>query len=193
MLIAITPYRILTQQDVNHYTSIASCIDTLILRTPMHQHDLKVWIQTFIKAGFPKDKITIHSDIALLQSLKLSRIHFREMDAAAFQYKKNHPEVCVSMSTHSKDSVQAANNHHLDYVLFGHLFETNSKKGQKPRTTSEIEAVLKVNVPIIALGGINQKTLHLIPKGFKGFAAISYFLENNITALCALKEDKQDV
>ena len=69
------------------------------------------------RKGFPKSKIIIHSDVHLLEQLHLSHIHFREMDEDAFSYKSTHPEIEVSMSTHSIESVKAAYEHDLDYVF----------------------------------------------------------------------------
>ena len=42
------------------------------------------------------------------------------MDEDAFSYKSIHPEIEVSMSTHSIESVKATYEHDLDYV-FGHI------------------------------------------------------------------------
>ena len=39
------------------------------------------------------------------------------MDEDAFSYKSTHPEIEVSMSTHSIESVKAAYEHDLDYVF----------------------------------------------------------------------------
>ena len=77
-----------------------------------------------IAAGFPKDKIIIHSDVDLLESLTLKRLHCREMDTLAFDYKAQHPDVEVSMSTHTINSVKQAYQHQLDYVFYGHIFTT---------------------------------------------------------------------
>ncbi|RZI01745.1 thiamine phosphate synthase [Staphylococcus condimenti] len=188
MYVAITPYRVLTQQDLIHYEEIKSVIDTLIFRTPMEQEELIKFIKNLMQAGFPKDKITIHSDTDLLQKLDLNAIHFREGDERAYNFKAANPDICVSMSTHSNQSAQAAEAHNLDYILFGHLFPTKSKPGKAPRTNSEIESVLNVNIPIVALGGINAETLNLVPKGFSGIAAISYFREQDLETIRSAKE-----
>ena len=45
------------------------------------------FLEKLIAAGFPKDKIIIHSDVDLLESLTLKRLHCREMDTLAFDYK----------------------------------------------------------------------------------------------------------
>lgn len=39
--------------------------------------------------GFAKEKIIVHSDIALLEDLNLKRIHFKENDETAFSYKRH--------------------------------------------------------------------------------------------------------
>ena len=86
----------------------------------MSSSDLSSFLTSLIEKGFPKSKIIIHSDVHLLEQLHLSHIHFREMDEDAFSYKSTHPEIEVSMSTHSIESVKAAYEHDLDYV-FGHI------------------------------------------------------------------------
>lgn len=70
-----------------------------------------------INQGFPKDKMIIHSDTALLEELNLSRIHFKENVKTAFAYKKSHPEIQVGMSTHSIDTIYTCIDEGLDYVF----------------------------------------------------------------------------
>ena len=53
------------------------------------QNELKKILIQLINQGFPKDKMIIHSDTALLEELNLSRIHFKENVKTAFAYK-NH-------------------------------------------------------------------------------------------------------
>ena len=49
------------------------------------------------------------------------------MDTLAFDYKAQHPDVEVSMSTHTINSVKQAYQHQLDYVFYGHIFTTASQ------------------------------------------------------------------
>ncbi len=188
--VAITPNE-LTETIMSHYVEIAPVIDCLIVRT--NQATQAADIQGLLDAGFPKDKITAHSNINVLENFDLQRIHFKEMDVRAFDFKRSHPEVCVSMSTHHKETIQQAKAHDLDYVLFGHLFKTRSKPGVPPRTLSEITDALKVNMPIIALGGINKETRTQVPQGFSGIAAISFFLQQDLHTLRTIKEGEHYV
>ncbi len=185
MWVAISKQTI-TPELIKQYAAIEPVIDQLILRTrPKEQ--VKA-IEALLKNDFPKDKITVHSDIEVLNRFNLTHIHFKEMDERAFHLKQTHPDLCVSMSTHSQASAQAAKRHHLDYVLFGHLFETASKPGLPPRTQEEIDSVLTVDIPVIALGGINFDTLSEVPQGFSGIAAISLFAHHDLHTLSSLKE-----
>ncbi|OPF70246.1 thiamine-phosphate pyrophosphorylase [Staphylococcus hominis] len=192
IFIAITKYKDLTNDDVQHFLDISDGIDGLLFRTPMSSSDLSSFLTSLIEKGFPKSKIIIHSDVHLLEQLHLSHIHFREMDEDAFSYKSTHPEIEVSMSTHSIESVKAAYEHDLDYVFFGHIFKTPSKPNQLPRSKAEIQRVLEIPIPIYAIGGITEKTipqLPHVPHGFKGICAISFFMNASLQQIELLRKE----
>lgn len=189
IFIAITKYKDLTNDDVQHFLDISDGIDGLLFRTPMSSSDLSSFLKTLIEKGFPKSKIIIHSDVHLLEQLHLSHIHFREMDEDAFSYKSTHPEIEVSMSTHSIESVKAAYEHDLDYVFFGHIFKTPSKPNQLPRSKAEIQRVLEIPIPIYAIGGITEKTIPQLPHGFKGICAISFFMNASLQQIELLRKE----
>ena len=155
----------------------------------MSSSDLSSFLTSLIEKGFPKSKIIIHSDVHLLEQLHLSHIHFREMDEDAFSYKSTHPEIEVSMSTHSIESVKAAYEHDLDYVFFGHIFKTPSKPNQLPRSKAEIQRVLEIPIPIYAIGGITEKTIPQLPHGFKGICAISFFMNASLQQIELLRKE----
>lgn len=189
IFIAITKYKDLTNDDVQHFLDISDGIDGLLFRTPMSSSDLSSFLTSLIEKGFPKSKIIIHSDVHLLEQLHLSHIHFREMDEDAFSYKSIHPEIEVSMSTHSIESVKAAYEHDLDYVFFGHIFKTPSKPNQLPRSKAEIQCVLEIPIPIYAIGGITEKTIPQLPHGFKGICAISFFMNASLQQIELLRKE----
>ena len=189
IFIAITKYKDLTNDDVQHFLDISDGIDGLLFRTPMSSSDLSSFLKSLIEQGFPKSKIIIHSDVHLLEQLHLSHIHFREMDEDAFSYKSTHPEIEVSMSTHSIESVKAAYEHDLDYVFFGHIFKTPSKPNQLPRSKAEIQRVLEIPIPIYAIGGITEKTIPQLPHGFKGICAISFFMNASLQQIELLRKE----
>lgn len=189
MFIAITRYRTPDSKDIPHFNTIAPHIDHLLIRTPMAHHESAAFLDALIMSGFPKEKIIIHSDIRLLEAFGLTAIHFREDDEDAFGYKRENPGISVSMSTHSARSIEAARAAGLDFVMFGHIFESASKKGIPPRAGREVAEALACDIPVVALGGINPRTIHQLPKGFSGIAAIAYFMDADPSEIKALRKE----
>ena len=63
MFIAITEFENLDSDDIQHYTTIASVIDYLMIRTPMSQQQLIDWMNRLIQAGFPKNNAIYQQSI----------------------------------------------------------------------------------------------------------------------------------
>lgn len=189
MLIAITHYKLLDSNDAAHFIQISPYIDRLILRTPMSDKELFPFLSILLESGFPKEKIILHSSIELLESFNLHAIHFKEHDGNAFKYKHQQPEVSVSMSVHSAEAVKKAQLNGLDFVLFGHIFDSSSKKDLPVRTLEEISEALSFDIPVIALGGVNLQTIRNMPSGFSGIAAISGFMNATIDQIIELRKE----
>jgi thiamine-phosphate pyrophosphorylase len=87
-------------------------------------------------------------------------------------------EMLIGSSTHNQAEAQAARRAGADFIVFGPVFETESKKHYGPPVG--IEALRMVadstRIPVLALGGI---TLHnfreAIDAGADGIAGISLF------------------
>ena len=184
---AITYDKTLTTQDLEHFLNIEEGIDALLFRTSMPKNELKKILIQLINQGFPKDKMIIHSDTALLEELNLSRIHFKENVKTAFAYKKSHPEIQVGMSTHSIDTIYTCIDEGLDYVFYGHIFPTPSHPGDTPRSHDEIVEVLNLPIPIYAIGGISEHTISKLEYGFDGICAISFFMNASLNEIKELR------
>ena len=192
LFIAITPYRNLTVQDLEHYRALVTDIDGLILRTPMPMDQLEQWIEQIVRQGFPKDKLIAHNDIQLLERQHLSAIHFKESAEELESFVDTHPNIRVSQSTHSAVTIQRAANLGLDFVLYGHIFPTQSKPGLAPRTAEEVRAAVAQPIPVVALGGIALTNISQLPKGFAGIAAISLFENVTTSEMKALRKEWSD-
>ncbi|UXR78683.1 MULTISPECIES: thiamine phosphate synthase [unclassified Staphylococcus] len=172
MIIAVTPYELLTEQHIQRLNLIEPHIDGVLLRTPMRQQRLIEWLHVLLREGFPKSKVIIHTDITLAKDMGIQRLHFREGDEQAFDLKSTHPSYSVSMSVHCVESIIKAHNHRLDFGLFGHIFPSASKEGTPPRTSTEVCAALSEHLPLIAIGGIDQNTVMRVDPKFIGIACI---------------------
>lgn len=85
----------------------------------------------------------------------------------------------IGVSVHSLEESIAAEKQGADYLLVGHIFETDCKKGLPPRGIELIKSIKKnVTIPIIALGGISSKNiLEVIEAGADGAAIMSTIMQ----------------
>lgn len=85
----------------------------------------------------------------------------------------------VGRSTHTAEEVAAARDEDADYVLFGPIFESPSKAGiLAPRGLAELARVSALGVPVVAIGGIDERTAPLVlASGAAGVAAIRAFAD----------------
>jgi thiamine-phosphate pyrophosphorylase len=89
------------------------------------------------------------------------------------------PELLIGASTHSLNEARLASDMGADFVLFGPVFETESKREygapQGVRKLREVSSALK-EFPVIAIGGVTlQNAGECIKAGAAGVAAISLF------------------
>jgi thiamine-phosphate pyrophosphorylase len=89
------------------------------------------------------------------------------------------PEFLIGVSTHSLDEAQAARMGGADFVLFGPVFETESKRAFGPPQgldkLSEVARKLD-EFPVLAIGGITLDNVgECFRAGASGIAAISLF------------------
>ncbi len=88
------------------------------------------------------------------------------------------PEMIIGASTHNLEEAVAAENGGADFVVFGPVFETSSKRSYGPPVgLASLRAVARsVRIPVVALGGITLANFHeTLEAGAAGIAAISLF------------------
>jgi thiamine-phosphate pyrophosphorylase len=90
------------------------------------------------------------------------------------------PEFLIGASTHSLDDARQAREGGADFVVFGPVFETESKRSYGPpqglvklqELTSELPGF-----PVLAIGGVTPDNLEsCLAAGASGFAGISWFV-----------------
>ena len=69
----------------------------------------------------------------------------------------------IGVSIHSLNEVKEAEILGVTYVVAGHIFETDCKKGLEPRGLNFIKELSSVlTIPIFAIGGINEENSSLV-------------------------------
>lgn len=89
-------------------------------------------------------------------------------------FVQDHPRA-VGVSVHSVESAIAKEALGAAYLFFGHIYDSPSKPGLQPRgILSLCEVVKRVSLPVIAIGGVEQRRLkELAQTGCAGVAVIS--------------------
>ena len=91
------------------------------------------------------------------------------------------PNFLIAVSTHSLDEARRARDEGADFVVFGPVFETESKRAFGPpqgleklqRVTSELRSF-----PVLAIGGVTLDNAEsCYAAGASGFAGISWFAQ----------------
>jgi len=85
----------------------------------------------------------------------------------------------IGVSVHSLNEAKEVENLGASYVVAGHIFETDCKKGLEPRGLNFIKELSSIlTIPIFAIGGINQKNYDLvINSGAFGVCMMSSLME----------------
>jgi thiazole tautomerase (transcriptional regulator TenI) len=110
------------------------------------------------EGGVPKKKIVMHDrlDIALLA--KIPNVHLPSHGLPVRRVRDTFPGLRIGRSVHSVEEAQQAEQDGAHYVLYGHCFETNSKKGMAPNGIHPIiEMKQRLAIPVFAIGGITPE------------------------------------
>lgn len=105
----------------------------------------------------------IHMTMPVLQHIRLKNMNFINL---------------AGVSVHSVDEAVEAEKMGVDYVIVGHIFATDCKKGLEPRGLDFLKQVCNaVKIPVYAIGGINADNINLVAKtGADGACIMSGFM-----------------
>lgn len=91
----------------------------------------------------------------------------------------------VGASIHSVEEAEEAQRRGADYIIAGHIYATQCKKGLPPRGTEFLREVCKaVSIPVYAIGGIHMEEENIqevLSCGAKGVCIMSELMEADFT------------
>lgn len=117
--------------------------------------------------------LIINQHITTAAKLKLTKIHLSMSDLRLYQRQAR--EFRFGASVHSVPEAKEAQGLGASYVIAGHIFSTDCKKGVPPKGLSFLKEVCaSVTIPVFAIGGITKDNVKDITKtGAKGICVMS--------------------
>jgi len=119
-------------------------------------------------------------DIALM--VEADGVQLPESGLPANEVKGRYPHLLVGVSTHSLDGAINAQENCADFVTFGPVFDTASKRKYGPPQGLECvkEVSSNTNIPVLALGGIKLNNIpSVMETGVHGIGLISGIWNNS--------------
>ncbi len=146
-------------------------------------------IDQLVQEGLPREKIIINDRIDLAVTECLGGVQLTSHSIPIQKVKKHFPHLKIGCSVHSVDEAISQEKLGADYLIYGHIFETNSKAGTPPRGLLAFQHLASsVNIPVIAIGGIKPSNIQSVMEmGASGIAVLSGILLENDSLNAALK------
>ena len=128
-----------------------------------------------------KTFFSINDRIDIAIALNADGIQLSEKSLPPQIAKKLNPSLMVGVSVHSLEMGQRAEQEGADYLVFGPIFDTPSKRAfGPPQGLSQLKKMTStLSIPVLAVGGItplNAKSC--IEAGAHGVAAINVFMQS---------------
>jgi thiazole tautomerase (transcriptional regulator TenI) len=185
------------KQSLDAFARIAGAIhphvDAFHLREKSKSaRELWQGIELLGRFGVPLDKIIVNDrvDVAWAAGARAVQLAYHSLDVALV--KQAFPGLRIGCSVHSLEEAKRAEVQGADFLIYGHIFSTESKPGIEPRGITALERLAGgVAIPVIAIGGIkpNQAT-QVLDAGAAGVAVMSGVVEA-VDPLAAAREYEQ--
>ncbi|WP_261363817.1 MULTISPECIES: thiamine phosphate synthase [Neobacillus] len=135
-------------------------------------------VELLTNVNVPPAKIVINDrvDVAIVAMALGVQLAYHSLDSDCV--KEHFPQLRVGTSIHSYEEGQNAKEKGADYLLYGHVFPSQSKPGKPPNGLGELTRLTQLDIPVIAIGGITpENTGQVIKAGANGIAVMSGVLE----------------
>lgn len=171
------------QQPLKKFVSIAALIhedvDAFHLREKnWSARELVTAIEYLSVEGVPLEKIIVNDRVDVAHLMNVRGVQLAHHSFRVSAVKKAFPSLQVGCSIHTLDEAIEAVGMGADYLLYGHIFPTSSKRDITPKGLDNLKNITKhVSIPIIAIGGITPENAQdVIATGADGIAVMSGIL-----------------
>lgn len=127
--------------------------------------------------------LIVNDRVDLLMALNFDGVHLRSDSLSPIPVRQLiGPRRLIGISTHSVEDVRRANQDGADYVVFGPIFETPSKRPFGPPLGLHLLADVcrRSSIPVLAIGGITCERVRDVRRaGAHGVAVIAALLSRD--------------
>lgn len=141
--------------------------------------ELTLLLHQLQRCGVPMSKVIVNDrvDVSICCQTKGVQLAYHSLDAALV--RAAFPDMTIGCSVHSFEEAQNAERKGADFLLYGHVFRTDSKRDQEPRGVKTLRHIAEqISVPVIAIGGIQPENVReVLQTGTAGIAVMSGIFE----------------
>ncbi|NDI34897.1 thiazole tautomerase TenI [Chengkuizengella sediminis] len=172
------------KDSLQHFADIAGQIHPYVTAFHIREKqksakELMLGVSFLKKKGVPLSKIVINDRVDVAAISRVSGVHLAYHSLDAELVKQTFPNLKVGCSVHSLEEALSMEQKQVDYVFYGHVYETASKPGLPGRGLNELETLTqKLQIPVIAIGGLKPSNIQeVLTAGASGIAVMSGLLE----------------
>jgi thiazole tautomerase (transcriptional regulator TenI) len=127
------------------------------------------------RCNVPLSKIIVNDRVDVAYAMGASGVQLAYHSLPVERVKQRFPSLLIGKSVHSVEEARLAEEQGADYLLYGHVYSSQSKAGQLPRGLLSLQEVVKaVSIPVIAIGGIRPEHVQQLKQtGVDGIAVMS--------------------
>ena len=130
----------------------------------------------------PSTKIIVNDDLEATLLSKADGVHLGQEDMDLEKVKSKYSHLTVGWSTHTIEQIRKANAVDIDYIGFGPVFQTSTKKVTDAVVTDFVQQAAQISEHrIVFIGGINKNNIVFLPAGDKIYYALISGLNDIIT------------
>jgi thiamine-phosphate pyrophosphorylase len=173
-------YEEMTLQVLNAGAKCVQYRDKKSSRKKIYEHALN--LRKITKKYNAVFIVNDHADISL--AVNADGVHLGQDDLPIKEARKiMGRKKIIGISTHNLEQAINAEKQGADYIGFGPVFPTLTKDAGTPMGTDILRKIKKkINIPVIAIGGINLKNCRsVLETGVDAVAVASAILKNNIS------------
>lgn len=167
------------KEFIEKVIQVHSSVDYIHLRErSWNASDYIEVIGKLVGAGIRKDKIIVNDRIDIAVTERIGGVQLASHSIEIQKVKQYFPDLYTGCSVHSVIEAKEKERLGADFLIFGHIFETNSKVGLPPRGLKQLKDLTSsVTIPVIAIGGIKPSNVQsILDMGASGIAVLSGIL-----------------